>query len=98
MQLLQQSLAVEVGHVEVGDHHIRVEVLELRQRFGPIRGGFHLVTPARDHAAKGGALVDLVIDDQDSGHLVIHFEACLLLRVSPSRIHRPKAAPPGNKV
>jgi hypothetical protein len=50
-KFLQQALTVEVGHVEVGDNDIGVEILELGQRFGAVRGGFHLVTPARDYAA-----------------------------------------------
>jgi hypothetical protein len=95
LQLLEQPLAVEVGHVEVGDDHIGVEVLELDQRLGAIRGGFHLVPPARDYAGEGRALVDFVVDYQDSGRVVRHREACLLLRVFPSRIHRPKTASPG---
>ena len=74
-QACQQLDAVHAGHLQVGEHQVGRELLQLAQRLEPVGGGLDLVALVAQELGERGARVDLVVDDQDAS-LVFHLLRC----------------------
>ena len=63
--LLQQLDAVHARHLEVGQHQVGRELLELAERLEAVGGGLDRVALVAQELGQRGARVDLVVDDQN---------------------------------
>ena len=63
---LDQGQPVHPGHFEVGQHHVRLDLLDLQDRGPTVCGGAHRVAGVVQKLGEGVPRVGLVVDDKNS--------------------------------